>query len=442
MRASQFLAVMAFLFLTILSADAATPAPNDTGRAGFSLDIDIGDAFHPYLSQAEQADLWSDVWRDSTLIVHYQPTHLIEGKTKKTKRRFQLFGSLVGVAPTIDPGIKQTVEIFKKSIELPLTVSTKDGRTTLHCDIPEQADPLYVISNFEIFASIKPFSRFKKLQDFGPLSDKQIRFDLFLSETSGFRLKSDIIPLPGDYDLGGAITVRARLKDRQSGKEQALSPSNAKDTEDASGRIPDSVKGLLLSAQVSSLMEGSEYSVRNIVMPETTPRWHGLFTPDSGGGAPKPGTHIEFRKRGTFSTLKLESLGGHDRAISGIIPVKTEIWYFLDGRLVRYKGLMRYFPVEYCADGLCDKLSFHEIAARAGSIPPTSWYLDFIDGRRINSLFNEKPWTSVDEKFVNPDCQSDGCRRNDAEALAQVRKSHAMLEAESKRYLDLLAAKP
>jgi hypothetical protein len=442
MTARPFQALMAFLLMTIPSISPATPAPNDTGRAGFSLDIDIGDAFIPYLSQAEQADLWSEAWRDSTLIVHYQPTRLIEGKTQKTKRRFQIFGSLVGVAPTIDPGIKKSVEILKKRVELPLTASTKDGLTTLHCDIPEQADPLYAISDFEVFASTKPLSRLKKLQDFGPLSDKQIRFDLFLSETTAFRLKSDIIPLPGGYNLGGAITVRARLKDRQSGKEQALSPSNSKDTEDASGKISDSVKSSLLPAQVSSGMDDSEYSVRNIVMPKSTPRWYGLVTPDSGGGTPKHGTRIEFRKRGTFSTLKLESLGGNDRAISGIIPVKTETWYFLDGRLVRYTGMMRYFPAEYCVDGLCDKLSFHEIAARAGSISPTSWHLDFIDGRRTNGLFDEKPWTTEDGKFVNSDCQSDGCQRNAAEALAQIRKSHAVLEAEGKSYLDLFAARP
>jgi hypothetical protein len=89
-----------------------------------------------------------------------------------------------------------------------------------------------------------------------------------------------------------------------------------------------------------------------------------------------------------------------------------------------------------------DKLSFHEIAARAGSISPTSWHLDFIDGRRTNCLFDEKPWTTEDGRFVNPDCQSDGCRRNDAEALAQIMKSHAMLEAEGKSYLDLFAARP
>ena len=443
MTVRRFHILMAFLLMTISSISPAPTAANDTGRAGLSLDIEIGDAFHPYLSRAEQADLWPEVWRDSTVIVHYRPTRLIEGKTKKTTRRFQIFGSLIGVGPTLDPGIKKDVKTFEKHVELSLTASTKDGITTLHCDIPEQADPLYTISDFELFSSTKPFSRLKKLQDFGPQTDKKLSFDLFLSKTSGFRLKSGIIPLPGDYDHdGGAITVRARLKDKQSGEEQALCPSNAKDMEDALGNIPDSVKSLLLPDQVPSIMAGSDYSVRNIVMPENTPRWHGLSRPDNGGGPPKPGTRLELRKRGSFSTLTLESLGGNDRVISGIIPVKTETWYFLDGRLVRYKGQMRYFPAEYCADGLCDKLSFHEIANRASSISPTSWYLDFIDGRHTNTLFNEKPWTMENGKFVNPDCQSDGCRRNDAEALAQIRKSHATLEAESKSYLDLFAAKP
>lgn len=433
---------MALLLMAISCSSAATPTPNATGGTGFSLNIEIGEAFHPYLTQTEQADLWPEAWRDSTLIVRYRPTRLIEGKTQKTTQRFQIFGSLVGVGPTIDPGIKKTVKTFEKHIELPLTASTKNGLTTLHCDIPEQADPLYAISDFEIVSSVKPFSRVKKLQDFGPLSDEKFRFDLFLSETGGFRLKSGIIPLPGDYNRGGAMTVRARLKDKQSGEEQALSPSNAKDTEDTTGKIPDSVKSSLLPAEVPSTMSGSDYSVRNIVMPKNTPRWHGLFTPDNAGGAPKPGTRLELRKRGSFSTLRLESLGGNDRVISGIMPVKTETWYFLDGRLVRYTGLVRYFPAEYCADGLCDKLSFHEIAARAGSISPTSWHLDFIDGRRIKTLLDERPWSTENGKFVNPDCQSDGCQRNDAEALAQIRKSHALLEAEGKSYLDLFAAKP
>ncbi|SJZ88151.1 hypothetical protein SAMN02745119_01890 [Trichlorobacter thiogenes] len=438
----RFRVLMTFLFMTISSVFPAPTVANDTGRAGLSLDIEIGDAFHPYLSRAEQANIWPDTWRDSTIIVHYQPTRLVEGKTKKTTRRFQIFGSLIGVGPTLDPGIKKDVKIVKKHIELPLTASTKDGITTLHCDIPEQADPLYTISNFELFSSTKPFSRLKKLQNFGPLTDEKLRFDLFLSKTKGFKLKTGIIPLPGDYDQGGAITVRASLKNKQSGEEQALSPSNAKDMEDALGKIPDSLKSSLLPDKVPSLMAGSDYSVRNIVMPQNTPRWHGLFRPDTGGGPPKLGTRLEHRKRGSFSTLTLESLGGNDRVISGIIPVKTETWYFLDGRLVRYKGEIRYFPAEYCADGLCDKLSFHEIANRAGSISPTSWYLDFIDGRHTTTLFNEKTWTTENGKFVNPDCQSDGCRRNDAEALDQIKKSYALLEAESRSYLDLFAAKP
>lgn len=427
--------------MTIFST-SAIPAPNDTGPVGFSLDIDIGDAFHPYLSQTEQADLWPEIWRNSTLVVHYRPTRLIEGKTQKTTRRFQIFGSLIGVGPTIDPGIKKTVKTFEKHLELPLTASTKDGLTTLHCDIPEQADPLYAISNFEIVSSAKAFSRVKKLQEYGTLTDEKVQFDLFLSEATGFRLRREIVPLPGDYNPGGAITIRARLKDKQSGDEQALSPSNTKETEDASGRIPDSVKSSLLPAQVSSIMAGSEHSIRNVVMPKNAPRWHGLLSPDNGGGPPKPGTRLELQRRGGFSTLTLESLGGNDRVISGIVPVKTETWYFLDGRLVRHTGLMRYFPAEYCANGLCDKLSFHEIATLAGSISPTSWRQDFIDGRCTNTLLNDKPWSAENGKFANPDCQSDGCRRNDAEALAQIRKSHAMLEAESKSYLDLFMAKP
>lgn len=432
----------AFLLMASLWPQPGIAESKPASGGGFSLEVEIGDAFHPYLTQAEQANLWPEVWRNSKVTVYYNPTRLIEGKTQKTTRHFQIFGGLIGVGPVLDPGIKKKVVVFSKQIELPLKAVSSNGQTTLHCDIPEQTDPLYDIAGFEILASTKPFAELAKFREIGPQTEETISFQLFKAALPAFRVKKNVIPLPSDYERGGAITVRARLKHQQSGEEMALEPTNVSEAEGNAREISDSIKGTLLPNEVPSGTTKGDYLVRIAVMPKKAPRWYGLFAPSTAGGSPEPGTRIELRKKGTFSTLTLTALGGNDRVVDGIIPIKQETWYFLDGKLMRNKGLIRYFPAEYCANGLCDKLGFHEIANRAGNIPPTSWRTDFIEARRVNALLNEKPVANDKEKIMNPDCGKDGCRLNDAEALAQIRKSHAILEAEGKSYLDLFAAKP
>ncbi|AZD30230.1 hypothetical protein C4K23_3483 [Pseudomonas chlororaphis] len=113
--------------------------------------------------------------------------------------------------------------------------------------------------------------------------------------------------------------------------------------------------------------------------------------------------------------MELEAEAGAERAIEGHVPVKRETWLFFAGKLMRYRGQLHYNSEP--------------------PLPGTEWRMDWSNGERLEASAANVLSRSLSKQV--PDCRWDGCRKNLAEARAQLAASDAQLQSEGERYLQL-----
>ncbi|MDF3836232.1 hypothetical protein P3W85_25245 [Cupriavidus basilensis] len=399
----------------------------------------MADTSIAYLDESTQTTLWPQIWNHADLVAYYLPTEGIEGEAQKTRPRLQLFTCWVGTtcipAPRFE--MESSLIVHKVTAKAQVLQGAAGQPLKLRFELPEAPAPHYYFSHSELRAPANALWRVPMFAgwDRELSSDGRRRFAwqrkqplsiaLVLAEkdTVGYQLVDLGVRTPGQLDHYGdplaATTMRASLSGPDGRVRQLSWPGQlsqelsqrllASPDLARTGRIPADLKRNQFPERLSSFH--AKERISTVVMPNSTPRWHGL----KHYNAPE-GVLLVLMQSGPIAQVELMAEAGTERAIEGNVPVKRETWMFFNGKPMRYRGQMQY-------------------GNNADHMPDTKWRVDWVDGVRLDAMAaNVSPSFLV--KRV-PDCRWQGCRDNLAEAKAQLAASDAQLQSEGERYLRL-----
>ncbi|MGE7958291.1 hypothetical protein ACQKQA_17200 [Pseudomonas sp. NPDC089530] len=407
--------------------------------ASLSLEVELADTSVAYLDESTQARLWPQVWTGAEVVAYYLPSVGIEGETQKTRPSLQLFTCMVGTACVLAPRFEMDSSLVMRTVTARAQVSQGSAGQPLKLrfELPETPAAHYSLSHAELRAPADALwrtplfanwsrdlswegRRFFSRQRKQPLS---IALVFSTQDAPGYQMVDLGVRTPeGDSHPGDPMavtTLRANLRAPDGSVRQMEWPGHlsqylSQRLEAApewarTGRVPADVKLNQFPLRLTS--SRAKQRISTVVMSDSSPRWYGL----KHYNAPK-GVLLVLMQSGPLAQVELTAEAGAERAIEGRVPVKTETWLFFSGKLMRYRGQLHY------GNG-------------AEHLPGTEWRADWGNGERLEaSAANVSPSLLIKQV---PDCRWDGCRKNLAEAQAQLAASDAQLQSEGERYLQL-----
>ncbi|AUG41586.1 hypothetical protein CXP47_17370 [Pseudomonas chlororaphis] len=407
--------------------------------ASLSLEVELADSSIAYLDESTQARLWPQVWTGAELVAYYFPSIGSKGNTHKTRPSLQLFTCMVGTVCVPAPRFEMESLPVRRQVTVRAQVlqGSAGQPLKLRFELPETPAEHYSFSHAELRAPADVLWReplftswardlsWEARRGFSKRRKQPLSIALVFpkQDVPGYQMVDLAVRTPGGDSHPGdpmaVTTLRANLKAPDGSVRQMAWPGHLsldlQERLEASpdwartGRVPATVKLNQFPWRLSSY--SAKERISTVVMPDSTPRWYGL----KHYNAPK-GVLLHLTQSGPLAQVELLAEAGAERTIEGQVPVKRETWLFFAGKLMRYRGQLHY------GNG-------------AEHLPDTEWRMDWSNGERLEaSAANVSPSSLIKQV---PDCRWDGCRKNLAEARAQLAASDAQLQSEGERYLQL-----
>ncbi|MEW7854691.1 hypothetical protein AB2M95_02160 [Pseudomonas chlororaphis] len=406
--------------------------------ASLSLEVELADSSIAYLDESTQARLWPQVWTGAELVAYYFPSIGSKGKTQKTRPSLQLFTCMVGTVCVPAPRFEMESLPVRRQVTVRAQVlqGSAGQPLKLRFELPETPAEHYSFSHAELRAPAEALWReplftnwardfsWEARRGFSKRRKQPLSIALVFpkQDVPGYQMVDLAVRTPGGDSHPGdpmaVTTLRANLKAPDGSVRQMAWPGHLsldlQERLEASpdwartGRVPAAVKLNQFPRRLYSY--SAKERISTVVMPDSTPRWYGL----KHYNAPK-GVLLHLTQSGPLAQVELLAEAGAERAIEGHVPVKRETWLFFAGKLMRYRGQLHY--------------------NNEPPLPGTEWRMDWSNGERLEASAANVSSNSLSKQL--PDCRWDGCRKNLAEAQAQLAASDVQLQSEGERYLRL-----
>ncbi|MCB6185018.1 hypothetical protein LIN78_15835 [Leeia sp. TBRC 13508] len=393
--------------------------------------IEIATFSYPLLSPNEQKSVFSTLLKQLHVSATYLPSQLIEGKTKKTTKRFRLFGNLEGVGPIPSPHVETKVETKSKQVDLKVAASI-DAQTAhwlLSFDLPLKQAELLELNSINVNSlSTDAFYKHASIQSM-PLHREYGELFLFpfmLSQTPANNQFSMMnVQLPGaanEVGKSGIASIKASYTVDHSKQNLALKFGYPLSTDGlsaeskalvAQGEIPESVQ----LSQLPNYCIGCEPIIREIIIPTNLPRWHRMREYQSFG------SQIEVETQGAYQYLSMKGAVAPTGNVRGYH--RSETWASYQGKLINYSGMVEF-----------EKLTDNDV-----SVPPAlSWNTSRLNGKVFNPDIRFIPTSPKKMQVSEKDCAEVICQQVLRSMKKQLAKTDAALQEEMASYVRLVTS--